>query len=212
LLARGPRTRLEAEQVRDLVLRASDLLAERLGGPSVYPPQPANVTTEGTYGQIAWRASPGLDRYRRGLYTFSKRTAPFAMFNTFDAPSGEVCVARRESSNTPLQALTLLNDQAIWEAAQHLGGRLAAQNGSVTERARRLFRRILVRPPTATEEAMLVKFFEAQKQRFTARPADAAAVAGPGEPGASATPVAERAAWAALARVLFNLDETIVKS
>jgi hypothetical protein len=206
LLARGPRTRLEAEQVRDLVLRASELLAERLGGPSVFPPQPASVTTEGTYGQLAWRVSPGLDRYRRGLYTFSKRTAPFAMFNTFDAPSGEICVARRESSNTPLQALTLLNDQAIWEAAQHLGGRLAADSGSVLERARSLFRRILVRPPTSAEEAMIVKFFETQKKRFGANPSDAAAIAGPG-----AGEAAERAAWAALARVLFNLDETIVK-
>jgi hypothetical protein len=207
LLARGPRTRLEAEQVRDLVLRASGLLAERLGGPSVFPPQPPGVTTEGAYGQLAWRVSPGLDRYRRGLYTFSKRTAPFAMFNTFDSPSGEVCVAKRESSNTPLQALTLLNDQAIWEAAQHLGARMSAEKGDVSERARRLFRRILVRAPTAREEAMIVKFFEAQMTRFTARPADAASVAGPGKGNAT-----ERAAWAALARVLFNLDECVVKS
>jgi hypothetical protein len=205
LLARGPRTRLEAEQIRDQVLRASRLLAERQGGPSVFPPQPASVT-EGAYGGMQWRASPGLDRYRRGLYTFSKRTTPFAMFNTFDAPSGEVCVARRESSNTPLQALTLLNDQAIWEAAQHLGRQMADSKGDTAQRARRLFRRILVRPPTAREQAMLVKFFEAQKKRFTSKPADATAVAGPGA-GA-----AERAAWAALARVLFNLDETVVKS
>ncbi|HZY86218.1 MAG TPA: PSD1 and planctomycete cytochrome C domain-containing protein, partial [Gemmataceae bacterium] len=112
LLARGPRFRLEAELLRDAALRASGLLSPRLGGPSVFPPQPPGVTTEGAYGALAWKPSAGPDRYRRGLYTFSKRTAPFAAFTTFDAPSGEACVARREASNTPLQALTLLNDVA----------------------------------------------------------------------------------------------------
>ncbi len=118
LLARGPRVRLEAEVIRDSVLRQSGLLCEAIGGPSVFPPQPPGVTTEGTYGGLAWNVSPGRDRYRRGLYTFTKRTAPFAMFTTFDAPSGEVCVARREVSNSPLQALTLLNDVVFEEAAQ----------------------------------------------------------------------------------------------
>ncbi len=121
LLGRGPRVRLEAEQIRDAVLRVSGLLSEKVGGPSVFPPQPPGVTTEGAYGQLQWKVSDGPDRYRRGLYTFSKRTAPFAMFATFDAPSGEVCVARRDVSNTPLQALTLLNDPAFTEAAQALG-------------------------------------------------------------------------------------------
>ena len=115
LLARGPRVRLEAEVIRDSVLQASGLLCERVGGPSVFPPQPPGVTTEGTYGGLAWKVSKGRDRYRRGLYTFSKRTAPFAMFSTFDAPSGEVCVARRDVSNSPLQALTLLNDPVFEE-------------------------------------------------------------------------------------------------
>ncbi len=90
--------------VRDSVLRSSGLLADMLGGPSVFPPQPPGVTTEGTYGELDWSGSPGRDRFRRGLYTFSKRTAPFAMVGTFDGPSGEVCVARREVSNTPLQS------------------------------------------------------------------------------------------------------------
>src|SRR5204863_281294 len=130
LLARGPRVRLEAEQVRDMVLRASGLLAETLGGPSVFPPQPPEVTTEGAYGQLAWRVSPGRDRYRRGLYTFMKRTVPFAFSGTFDAPSGEVCVARREVTNTPLQALSLLNDQAILEAARQLGTQMSSGKGT----------------------------------------------------------------------------------
>ena len=130
LLARGPRLRLEAELVRDAALGASGLLSHKVGGPSVFPPQPAGVTAEGAYGALGWKPSEGPDRYRRGLYTFSKRTAPFAMFTTFDAPSGEACVARREVSNTPLQALTLLNDAVFIECAQALGRLAAAREGS----------------------------------------------------------------------------------
>src|SRR5262249_61718646 len=89
LLARGPRVRLEAELIRDGVLRASGLLSPKLGGPSVYPPQPPSRTTEGAYRQSKWTPSPGDDRYRRSLYTFAKRTTPLAMFSTFDAPTGE---------------------------------------------------------------------------------------------------------------------------
>ncbi len=121
LLARGPRVRLEAEVIRDSVLRQSGLLCEAIGGASVFPPQPPGVTTEGTYGGLAWNVSPGRDRYRRGLYTFTKRTAPYAMFTTFDAPSGEVCVARRDVSNSPLQALTLLNDVVFEEGRRRSG-------------------------------------------------------------------------------------------
>jgi hypothetical protein len=206
LLARGPRVRLEAEQVRDAVLRCSGLLAEKVGGPSVFPPQPPGVTTEGAYGQLQWKVSTGPDRYRRGLYTFSKRTAPFALFTTFDAPSGEVCVARREVSNTPLQALTLLNDPAFTEAAQVLGRRMAARKGSAAERVDYLFRRCLTRPPTAEETTQLVNFYETQKSRFVQKNLDAAKIAGPGTGD-----VNERAAWTALARILLNLDEAIVK-
>jgi hypothetical protein len=234
LLARGSRVRLEAEQVRDAVLRCSGLLAEQVGGPSVFPPQPPGVTTEGAYGQLPWKVSTGPDRYRRGLYTFSKRTAPFALFTTFDAPSGEVCVARREVSNTPLQALTVLNEPAFTEAAQVLGQRMAARKGSAAERVDYLFRRCLTRPPTPEETAQLVKFYETQKSRFEQKHLDAAKIAGPltlpsppeggeGEKLIPSPPAAgegrvrgdddvnERAAWTALARILFNLDEAIVK-
>jgi hypothetical protein len=206
LLGRGPRFRLEAELVRDTALAASGLLSEKVGGPSVFPPQPAGVTSEGTYGPIAWKASEGPDRYRRGLYTFSKRTAPFAMFVAFDAPSGEACLARRDVSNTPLQALTLLNDTVYVECAQALGRQLAAQQGSDEARARALFRRILTRPPDFDELTRIVVFYRAQKQRFLKKELDPAAIAGPG-PG----DVAERAAWSAVARVLLNLDEAITK-
>ncbi|HZV05517.1 MAG TPA: PSD1 and planctomycete cytochrome C domain-containing protein [Gemmataceae bacterium] len=208
LLARGPRVRLEAEQVRDSVLRSSGLLSEKIGGPSVFPPQPPGVTTEGAYGQLQWKVSQGHDRYRRGLYTFSKRTAPFAMSTTFDAPSGEVCVARREVSNTPLQALTLLNDPAFTEAAQALGRMMAAREGSVVERVDYLFRRCLTRRPSREEVNRLVNFFETQKQRCERKELDAAKIAGAGDAGSILN---DRAAWTALARTLFNLDEAIVK-
>jgi len=206
LLARGPRFRLEAELLRDAALAASGLLSPKVGGPSVFPPQPASVTAEGAYGALGWKASEGLDRYRRGLYTFSKRTAPFAMFTTFDAPSGEACVARREPSNTPLQALTLLNDAAVIECAQALGRLAVSREGSVEERAVWLFRRCLTRPPTDEERAALTKFYRAQKGRFERKELDAAKVAGPGDGD-----VNEQAAWTVTARAVLNLDEFVTK-
>jgi hypothetical protein len=208
LLARGPRLRLEAELVRDMALRSSGLLAEVLGGPSVFPPQPESVTTEGAYGALAWKTSEGADRYRRGLYTFSKRTAPYAMFLTFDSPSGESCVARREVSDTPLQALTLLNDAVFVEAAQALGRATAAAPGSVETRARALFRRCLVRPPSPAELSALVEFHDAQRDRLARGELDAAALAGKAQ-GLPDLP--EAAAWTTVARALLNLDELIVK-
>jgi hypothetical protein len=205
LLARGPRLRLEAELLRDAALMASGLLSHKVGGPSVFPPQPPSVTAEGAYGALGWKVSEGPDRYRRGLYTFSKRTAPFAMFATFDAPSGEACVARREPSNTPLQALTLLNDVALIECSQALGRSAAAQGGSAEERAAWLFRRCLTRPPTDDERAALAGFYRAQKERFGRKELDAAKVAGPGND------VNERAAWTVTARAVLNLDEFVTK-
>ena len=206
LLSRGPRLRLEAELIRDAALRSSGLLAAKLSGPSVFPPQPPNVTSEGTFGAFPWKPSEGLDRYRRGLYTFTKRTAPFAMFNAFDAPSGEACIARREVSNTPLQALTLMNDVAFVEAAQALGRALASQAGTAEARATSLFRRCLTRPPSEEELTLLVKFYHAQKQRFVNKELDAVALAGPGDGD-----VNERATWTSMARAVMNLDEAITK-
>ncbi len=126
LLARGPRFRVDSEVVRDIALSASGLLDPTIGGPSVYPPQPDGVTAL-SYGQMAWPTSKGRDRYRRGLYTYTKRTAPFAAFATFDMPTSEVACVRRERSNTPLQALTLLNDPAFVEAARAMGKRIVAE-------------------------------------------------------------------------------------
>jgi hypothetical protein len=207
LLARGPRLRLEAELVRDGALKVSGLLSTKIGGPSVFPPQPAGVSSEWSYGAFPWQVSPGADRYRRGLYTFSKRTAPYAMFGTFDAPSGEACVARREVSNTPLQALTLLNDAVFVEAAQALGNWAAAQSEPVPVRVGALFRRCLIRQPSSDELRLLVDFYQTQRERFARQDAAVDAVAGPGSGD-----VRDRAAWTLVARALLNLDETITKN
>lgn len=207
LLARSSRIRLDAELVRDCALAESSLLSAKIGGPSVFPPQPPGVTSEGTYGPLAWNVSVGDDRYRRGLYTFSKRTAPYAMFTTFDAPSGEACVARREVSNTPLQALTLLNDQVFVEAAQALGSQMSAHSGTETERITLLFRYCLTRPPTTEETNLLLKFYNQQKERLAKKELNAAMIAGPGDGDANS-----RASWTLLARSLLNLDETITKN
>ncbi|MEI9897394.1 MAG: PSD1 and planctomycete cytochrome C domain-containing protein [Chthoniobacter sp.] len=206
LLARGPRFRLEAEIVRDSALLASGLLTEKIGGPSVYPPQPDGVM-DAAYGSPKWNADTGEARYRRSLYTFMKRTAPFALYANFDAPTGEACLARRDVSNTPLQALALLNDVVFLDASRALGRSLAAQGGPVEERVRTLFRRCLTRPPTDEEVTMLAKFFTTQKERFTNGELNAKELAGEG-----AGDVNECAAWTALARALWNLDEAITRS
>ncbi|MDB5305942.1 MAG: Planctomycete cytochrome [Gemmataceae bacterium] len=206
LLARGPRVRLEAEQIRDSLLKVSGLLSTKMGGPGVFPPQPPGVTTEGTYGQLNWKVSDGEDRYRRGLYTYTKRTAPYAMFGTFDGPSGEACLARREVSNTPLQALTMLNDAVLTDCTRAIGRRAVGREGTVEERAAFLFRICLARPPKPDELALLTQFYETQKTRFAADPARADAVAGPGDGSGT-----ERAAWAAVARAILNLDEFVTR-
>jgi len=205
-LARGPRVRLEAELIRDSLLRASGLLSAKMGGPSVFPPQPDSVASEGVYGPITWKVSAGEDRYRRGLYTFLKRSIPYAMFATFDGVSGETCQARRETSNTPLQALTMLNDLVVLEAAQALGAKIAAINGSSEERLTELFRRCLTRPPTPEEQTALLAFYHRQVQRLTVKELDARAIG-----GGTGGDEMQRAAWTLVGRAVFNLDEMITK-
>ncbi|MHA3772985.1 PSD1 and planctomycete cytochrome C domain-containing protein [Verrucomicrobiota bacterium sgz303538] len=206
LLARGPRVRLEAELVRDGALLASGLLSEKMYGAPVRPPQPAGVT-EVAYGAPKWDASTGEDRFRRALYTFAKRSAPFAMFNTFDAPTGEVCIAKRDVSNTPLQSLTLLNDEMLIECAQALGSRASEQQGSDELKAAWIFRRCLTRPPKAEELEKLVGFVRAQRGRLARGELKASELTPTGQGDAN-----ERAAWTTLARAILNLDETITKS
>lgn len=204
LLARGPSFRMDAEILRDAALHAAGLLSKKSGGPSVRPPQPSGVT-EVAYGGGGWTPSEGEDRYRRSLYTYSKRTAPFAAYTTFDAPSGEACLARRDVSDTPLQALTLLNDVVFMEAAQALGKTTAALPGDDAARMAWMFRRVLIRPAAAAELDKLQQFVQAQRARIASGGIDSAKLAGPGEAAA------ERAVWTAVARVLFSLHETVAR-
>jgi len=206
LISRGPRFRMEAEMVRDSALASSGLLSYKIGGPSVFPPQPASITTEGAYGALKWVVSKGEDRYRRSLYTFSKRTAPFALYNTFDAPSGEVCTAKRDVSNSPLQALSLLNDAVFIEPSQALGKQLAQEDCSDQARAAELFRRLIIRPADRDELAMLVAFAGKERERFSTQESAAAKVAGD-----KSGNVVERATWTAVARAVMNLDESVTK-
>lgn len=183
----APRFRLDAEIIRDSALKAAGVLSLKMGGPGVYPPQPASVTTEGTYGKVEWKTSEGEDRYRRSLYTFMKRTAPFAMATTFDAPTGEACLARRDVSNSPLQALTLLNDQMFMEAAQAMAKAVLAESPDDDSRLTNAFRRCLTRPPAADELTMLKTFLAKQR----------------------ASKLEGEALWTAVCRAVINLDEAI---
>jgi len=203
-LSRMRRLRLPAELLRDQALSVSGLLEPRLFGKSVFPPQPKGIA-DVAYGQVEWKVSQGADRYRRGLYTFQKRTVPYAMQALFDAPSGEACVALRGRTNTPLQALTLLDDEVFVEAARALARSLIAADGDDRQRLQLAFRRCLTRVPTDAEGTALLAFLDRQRQRLCAGELDAATLAG--DPDASA----DLAAWTALARVLLNLDELIVR-
>ena len=203
LLSRFPRQRLDAEVVRDAMLRSSGLLSDKMFGPGVFPPQPASVA-ELAYGDSAWTPSEGEDRFRRSLYTFRKRTAPFAAFAVFDAPTGELCVARRERSNTPLQALTLLNDEMYLEMARALA-RASIQQRTPREVANELFRRVLIRPPNEGELNKMLAYQSAQCSRCRAGELNSVAIAG----SPQATP--DQAAWVMLSRAIMNLDEAITK-
>lgn len=205
LLARGARVRLEAEVIRDTVLEAASLLSVKMYGPGVRPPQPEGVT-EVAYGDKTWQVSVGEDRHRRSIYTFQKRTAPFAMVTTFDGPTGEACLARREVSNSALQALTLLNDPMFIEAAQALGRRAIAAGNEDAARLRELSRRLLSRELDPEENRALIDYLDAQRARLAAGELAAAKLA-----GGEASDDVERAAWMLVARALMNLDEAIVK-
>jgi hypothetical protein len=211
LLARGPRYRVDAEMVRDMMLTASGRLSSKMFGPSVYPPQPASVT-ELSYGNMKWEVSPGEDRYRRSLYTFSKRTAPFAAYTVFDGPTGENCVPRRNRSNTPLQALTLLNDEMYFELARAVAEHRISNKElpmSKEDRATAIFRRLITRPPSEIELAMLLEYQTAQQNRLEAGELNAKAILGVDE--GEAAQLAEQASWAMVARVVMNFDEALTK-
>jgi uncharacterized membrane protein len=207
LYARGPRVRVEAEIVRDIALEASGLLSEKIGGPSVYPPQPEGVTML-SYGPMAWQTSKGEDRYRRGLYTFLKRTSPYPGLITFDAPTSELVCPKRPRSNTPLQALTTLNDEVFLEAARAMGGRVRKLDTDLPGKARYAFRLCVAREPTREELTKLIAFYAEQWDRFKKDTKTATTLTATTRP-TDETP--EVAAWTLVSRALLNLDETITK-
>jgi hypothetical protein len=210
LLARQSRPRLEAEIVRDVSLAAAGLLSSTVGGPSVRPPQPAGISELTYAGSARWVESTGNDRHRRGMYTWFQRTSPYPMLMTFDAPDSNLCCVRRERSNTPLQALTLLNDAVFFECAQALGRRiLAEQPGTTPERIRHAFRLCLVREPSPSELTRLEQLFEELRATCRSKPEAAAQLLGKTKP-AGVDP-AEAAAWIALARTILNLDEFVTR-
>jgi hypothetical protein len=212
LLWHGARFRLSAEEIRDNALAISGLLVQRVGGPSVHPYQP-----EGYFGDKGvdwkWQMSTGSDRYRRGLYTYWRRTTPYPAFQTFDAPTREVCTVNRPRTNTPLQALVTLNDPVFVEAARVFGQRILQEGGSqLDDKLVFAFRCAVVRRPTEQERAVLERTYRKQLQRFQADPHAAAVLVGNGSvPRPPELDVAELAAWTALGNLLLNLDETITR-
>ena len=201
LLARQARLRLSGEAVRDTALAVSGLLNRTVGGPSVKPPQPASVSQEG-YANT-WEPGPGADRYRRGLYTFIQRTSPFAQFVTFDLPDTSRSCTRRERSNTPLQALNLLNDPNFFDAAQALAARIQREClGDDEQRLEHAFMLVLSRRPQPEETQRLLTYLRQQRSLFDNDPVAAQSLLHDGSAGSDA-------AWVTLASVLLNLDEFI---
>ena len=212
LLARGPRYRLSAEQIRDNALAVSELLVKRIGGQSVMPYQPAGLWEESGTGK-SYAQSHGEGLYRRSLYTFWRRTSPPPSMTTFDAVSREVCVARRERTATPLQALVLLNDPQFVEAARVLAEKLVRQADSTAEsRLETAFRLLTSRTPSAAECEILLKLYDDQRDKFAAAPEEAKALLSVGEaPRDENVDAADLAAMAMVVRMLFNFDECVTK-
>ncbi len=216
LHARGPRLRVEYETLRDLALSAGGLLSQKIGGPSVMPPQPPGVW-ENSFGfydlpDFRWKDATGEDRYRRGIYTFLRRSALYPAFKLFDAPSREVCSVRRPRTNTPLQALATLNDPVFVEAACGLARRILVEaKGDAKARAAWAFRVCVSRQPQPVEVEKLAALYEKALTRYRAGPKAAAALVKYGRVGADGIRGEELAAWAVIANVLLNLDETLTK-
>lgn len=212
LLARAPRLRLEGEIIRDVALHAAGLLDFRQGGPSVFPPQPEGVWTM-IYSADTWTTSTGPDRFRRGLYTFWRRTAPHPAMSAFDAPSRELSCARRARTTTPLQALVTMNDPQFVEAAGALATRvLTAGDSDDQGRVVMAFRLCTGRTPTLAEVQRILDLLREERAAFSADPARAEALARVGAPaGVPQGPDPDQAAWTIIANVLLNLDETLTR-
>jgi hypothetical protein len=209
LLARQSRLRLPAELIRDEALYAAGLLDLRIGGRSVRPPQPKGVAELSYGGSVKWEESTGMDRYRRGLYILFQRTVPYPQLMNFDEPNANLACTRRERTNTPLQALNLLNDPVFIEAAQGLAFRLMREStGPFRDRLNYAYEVALGRTPSAREAERMGKFFDDTSRSLQANPQAVTALF-PNQ--IEGVPQAEAAAWVEVSRVLLNLDEFITR-
>jgi Protein of unknown function (DUF1553)/Protein of unknown function (DUF1549) len=215
LLSRGPRFRLPAETVRDQALAASGLLSSKMFGLPVMPPQPTGVW-KSIYNALKWQTSEGEDQYRRAVYTYWKRTSPYPAMMIFDAESREVCCVRRLPTNTPLQALVLMNDPVYLEAAAALAERMIDEAGDVpAKRIERGFRLLLIRPPTDQEIDRLEKLRLAASEKLQANPQDAAeflSACHAGQKWKGSLSAHEFASYVVVASVLLNLDESVTRN
>jgi len=212
-----PRLRVEGEIVRDIALSASGLLNPKIGGPSVFSAAPEFLfLPPASYAPFPWKEETGPDRYRRALYTFRRRSTPYPVLQVFDAPNGDFSCVRRMRSNTPLQALALLNETVFVECAQALARKTLMEGGkSDADRVSYAFRRTVSRFPTGAEKADLLSLLDKQRHRIAEGWVNANEIAtGKNEVSAhlpkGATPT-QVAAYTVVCRVLLNLDETITK-
>ncbi|MFI4874299.1 MAG: DUF1553 domain-containing protein, partial [Blastopirellula sp. JB062] len=213
LLARGPRFRVNAEIVRDIGLTASGLLNREIGGPPVYPPAPSFLfKPPASYGQKAWNEETDDQRYRRGVYTFRFRSVPYPMLETFDSVPGNVSCVRRNRSNTPLQALTLLNEPLSLECAAALAARTLREGGeSDASRLEYAMRCCVARVPSGAEIKVLQTMLDKQRRRIAAGELNAEQIAQAWGENGEAKDLQEWVAWTFVARAILCLDETITK-
>jgi hypothetical protein len=213
-LARAPRYRIHAEFVRDVVLSSSGLLVKTIGGPSVKPYQPAGLWEGATSGRgllSMYVQDHGASLYRRGMYTLIKRTVPPPTMSLFDASNRDLCEVKRLKTNTPLQALVMMNDPTVLEASRVLAAQLLAEKSSSTDKIRKAFRLIVCRKPTEKELEILVAYYDKEHKKINQQRAEKILAVGEYPIPANI----EKTTLAALMRVvntIYNLEETIMKS
>jgi len=217
LYARGPRFRMTAEMIRDNALQVSGLLSSKMHGPTVFPPQPDGLWRQTGRNEPKYTTSQGEDRFRRGIYVIWRRAAPYPSFVNFDGPDRSACHPKRSRTNTPLQALTLLNDEAYVEMALAFADSILSEcsaNDSVEDKLRHAFRRTLSRAPSNKEIQILTELYQLEKKEIEAAPERSRELL-KGITGYKPSPgqdSMELALWFAIANTLLNLDETITKS
>jgi len=209
LLARQNRFRVEAEIVRDLHLDAAGLLSRKVGGPSVFPPTSKDVVALTYNSSVKWKVSPGENRFRRGIYTFFKRTAPHPNLMTFDCPDSNTTCVERNRSNTPLAALATLNNEVFFEAAKGFANRVLRQTfTSDRERMEYAFLLATVREAEAVEIDSLLGLLESARVFYQKHPDEVGRLLG----DSSGSGALESASWTVCLRMVLNLDEVITRS